>query len=336
MKVVSPEDKIKFISKITKSVVDRNGENISISCPFCNNSNKNKLKLVIHIEKGYYHCWVCDKKGSDVSFLVKKINPSFYEESKTFFIKKSTSKFNLNIDLSCLDNTYLEIEEQKIEKEQVLDFPDDFDLLATNFNSKNPNTKAVFNYALSRGINKHKMWLLKLGFSNNARFKRQLIIPSFDEEGEINFYTARKIDAETSDPFKYNNASVKKKNIIFNELLIDWNKELTIVEGPLDLLKTNDNATCLLGSSLTEDMPLFNKIVKNKTKINLALDADVYPKTVHIANMLSSYDIEVKIVDTRSAKDVGDMTIDHFKDILLNKSKKFSKDDYLINKIKKL
>lgn len=335
MKVVSPEDKINFINKITKCQIDRSGENLSISCPFCNNSNKNKLKLIIHIEKGFYHCWVCDKKGNDISFLVKKINPTYFEESKTIFVKKTNSKFKLDIDLSCLDNISSNSEES-IEKESVLDFPEDFDLLATNFNSKNPNVQSIFSYALSRGINKHKMWLLKLGFSNTNRFKRQLIIPSFDENGDINFYTSRKIDAETSDPFKYNNASVKKKNIIFNELLIDWNNELTIVEGPLDLLKTNDNATCLLGSSLTEDMLLFKKIVKHKTKINLALDADVYPKTVHIANMLDSYDIEVKIVDTRSAKDVGDMSISHFKDILLNKSKKFNKDDYLINKIKKL
>ena len=50
-------------------------------------------------------------------------------------------------------------------------------------------------------------------------------------------------------------------------LNIDWNRELSIVEGPLDLLKTNDNATCLLGSALNEDFKLFQKIVDNKTDI---------------------------------------------------------------------
>ena len=69
--------------------------------------------------------------------------------------------------------------------------------------------------------------------------------------------------------------------IIFNELNIDWSKELTIVEGPLDLIKTNDNATCLLGSSLTEDMLLFQKIVANKTNIKLALDSDIFSKSLY-------------------------------------------------------
>ena len=30
----------------------------------------------------------------------------------------------------------------------------------------------------------------------------------------------------------------------FNELNINWNKPLTLVEGPLDLIKTNDTSTC--------------------------------------------------------------------------------------------
>ena len=42
---------------------------------------------------------------------------------------------------------------------------------------------------------------------------------------------------------KYLNANAKKKDLIFNELNIKWDEELTIVEGPLDLVKCNYNET---------------------------------------------------------------------------------------------
>ena len=95
---------------------------------------------------------------------------------------------------------------------------------------------------------------------------RYLILPSYDKNGELNFYVSRNIDADTANSFKYKNANVSKNKIIFNEINIDWNIPLTLVEGPLDLLKTNDNATCLLGSALNEEMLLFQQIVKNKHK----------------------------------------------------------------------
>ena len=69
-----------------------------------------------------------------------------------------------------------------------------------------------------------------------------------------------------------------KKQIIFNELNIKWDEELTIVEGPFDLTKSNFNTTCLLGSSLNESYELFKKIVKNKTPVLLGLDPDAMTK----------------------------------------------------------
>lgn len=176
------------------------------------------------------------------------------------------------------------------------------------------------------------MLLLRLGVSLDNDFIRRLIIPSFNDNGDINFYTARRIDVDSSSPIKYKNASVSKKDIIFNELFIDWSIPLTLVEGPLDLLKTNDNATCLLGSSLTYDMKLFRKIVENKTEINLALDKDVYFKTLKIAKLLSEYDVKVNILDTRVANDVGDMTHSQFEECLSN-AKEYKQNDFLLTKI---
>ena len=77
------------------------------------------------------------------------------------------------------------------------------------------------------------------------------------------------------------------------------------------------------------------KVVRHKTKVNLALDSDVYHKTIRIAKLLSSYDIDVDILDTRGSEDVGDMSKERFNEIL-NSSNKFNENDTLLAKIRAL
>lgn len=323
---ITVSEKIDFLSSFIKNLkLEKDNINVSIWCPFCKHSNKNKLKLTIHLEKNYYHCWLCDYKGSNVLSIIKRIDKSKIEKAKKFFKQNYKGSFSLN--LFGKDNDTFIVEE--------VNFPLKFKTVANNFNIKNKNCLDVINYSISRGFNKHKVWLLKPGFSLDRNYERYMIIPSFDCNGDINFFTSRHIDKSSSDSYKYKNASISKKYIIFNELNIDWNIPLTLVEGPLDLIKTNDNATCLLGSSLTEDMLLFKKIVENKTDVYLALDRDAYSKAIKIAKMLCQYDINVKMIDTRSYEDVGSMSRDHF-----NKKYKeantFTQDDVLYNKIKNL
>lgn len=324
----TPEERLDFLNSfIYRTQLSKDGNNVSIWCPFCQHKNKAKLKLVIHLEKCFYHCWICDKKGADVSYVVSKIDHTKVEKAKTYFKKPYNKKFDIGINIDSLFN-----ESYDLEEEERVEIPTGFKLLANNFNSRNPDVRAVFNYALKRGVTKHKLWYMRLGYSLDDEFRRMLIIPSFDKHGKINFYTGRRIDVDTHSGIKYKNSSNSKNNVVFNEVNLDWKKELTIVEGPLDLLKTDDNATCLLGSSLTKKMLLFQRIVENKTDVVLALDSDVYQKTLRIARMLYEYDINVKIADTRGYSDVGDMTISEVEDIIKNASK-FEKNDLLLSRI---
>ena len=56
------------------------------------------------------------------------------------------------------------------------------------------------------------------------------------------------------------------RNIIFNELYLDFDKEITIVEGIFDAMKA-ENAVPILGSTLSENSVLFKKIIKYDTPI---------------------------------------------------------------------
>ena len=322
-------EKLSLLESITQTSLSKDGINACIWCPFCRHSNKNKLKMVIHLEKNFFHCWLCDKKGSNVSYLISKISNSKVDIAKKLFKVKSRDE---SFHFTEKTNSFLGLDSNDIIVKENVEVPEGFDLLINAYNSHDPDARDVFRYAIKRGANKRKFWNLRLGYSLSSDFRRCLILPSIDRNGEINYYTARKIDVSTKDSFKYKNASAQKKNIIFNEININWKNPLTIVEGPLDLLKTNENATCLLGSSLTEDMSLFKEIIANKTTVNLSLDADVYNKSLRIAKLLDSYNINVNIVDTRGYDDVGEMTREEFQ-IALSNAKSYTEKDHLLSKI---
>ena len=122
-----------------------------------------------------------------------------------------------------------------------------------------PDAKRIRRYAHSRGIFDIDLWRYRIGYAPSLR--RRMVIPSFDEQGILNYWTARAIDDSTHR--KYHNASIPKTQFIVNEIDMDWKaEEVFIVEGPLDLIKCGSiNATCLLGSSLSEEAELFRKLV---------------------------------------------------------------------------
>jgi hypothetical protein len=82
-------------------------------------------------------------------------------------------------------------------------------------------------------------------------------------------------------------------------------------------------------------MLLFQKIVKNNTEVNLALDKDIYMKALRIAERLNFYNIKTNLVDTRGAEDVGDMSKEFFLK-KLEDSKEYSYNMLIKSKIRML
>tara|TARA_Y100000310_G_scaffold333012_1_gene409702 strand:- start:1560 stop:2330 length:771 start_codon:yes stop_codon:yes gene_type:complete len=226
--------------------------------------------------------------------LLQRYIPTALEEYRSNYHKGKSFKIDLPDDIAPVEN--LEIK--------------NFRLLASQKNSLDPDIKATLRYVANRGITNRDMWYFKLGTASSGRFRRRVIMPSFDSDGNMNYYAARTIDRDSGR--KYINAKIPKKNIIFNEINIDWNRELTLVEGPFDLVKCDENATCILGSSLGEKYTLFQEIVRNQTPIILALDPDVVHKAHSIAKRLSEYGISVRMIDLGKFKDVGEMSKSDF------------------------
>ena len=186
--------------------------------------------------------------------------------------------------------------------EQKIDLPDEFNTLTSN--KLSASALPALSYLRRRDIEREEIITWKIGCCSNGLYKDRIIIPSFDKDGDINYFIARSF-TKAAFP-KYKNPTASKK-IIFNELFIDFEQPLVIVEGVFDAINAGGNIVPILGSTLDEQHPLFQKIIEHNTTIYLALDHDAQKKEVSIARSLRAYGIDVYKINTKGYQDVGVM-----------------------------
>ena len=310
----STTEKIDFITKNFGTVkVSREGSNIAVKCPSC---KEKKGKFSININTWMCHCWVCGKKSRNLYFILKEFKGrDCAEKFKSFFGIQDSKAGQENNEL---------YEDKSL--------PEMFTLLA-NFKGRDPDMRDCIRYCKRRGLSESDLWYFRIGSSALPDFKRRIIIPSFDSEGILNYYVSRAIDRNRYP--KYVNSEAKKIEIIFNEINIDWSKEITIVEGPFDLIKCDQNSTCLLGSKLSKKSKLFSKLIENKSSVLLALDPDMKSESHGIAKILTSFGCPVRILVNNTDSDVGEMTKKQFIS-LSNRSIQWSRESSLRFKINSL
>ena len=292
-----------------------NKSSIAVNCPACSKDRPDKRKLVIKIDTGMHHCWVCGLKGKTLQYTIKKYYPAKFSEYKKIF--------------KCDENILIE----NIEEQNVVEIPRGFLLLAQNIKARDPDVRETLEYAKKRGITKRDLWYFKLGACKFGKFRRRLIMPSFDELGNLNYFTARAIDSDKY--IKYLNAKAPKKSLIFNEINVDWSKEITLVEGPMDLIKCNRNAVPLLGSTLNERYLLFQKIIKYSAPVLMALDPDASDKTHKICTNLYSYGVNIRMIDLSGYDDVGEMSKKEF-ELRRKTAQPWQPNQRLVHMIKKI
>ena len=97
-----------------------------------------------------------------------------------------------------------------------------------------------------------------------------IIIPSYDANGNLNYFTGRSFEKE---PYiKYRNPEASREIIPF-ELFINFDLPLVLCEGPFDAIAIKRNAIPLLGKNIQDS--LMKKIVQSTVeKIYIALDTD--------------------------------------------------------------
>ena len=254
-------------------------------CPFCKHHKK---KLSVNVIKGFFKCWVCDTKGA-ISYLIKRFG--------TIDDRHDWALLDQEVDFSTMDLIF----NQPEEKLPPVNLPPEYICLAKK--GLPPAANEAISYLWSRGIGQKDILYHKIGFCLTGKYKKRIIIPSFDDEGNCNYFTAR---SYSGDWLSYKNPPASK-NIIFNDLLINWNEPVTLVEGPFDAIKMK-NSIPILGSTLKETTKLFKKIVEKQTKVYIGLDEDALNKSMKIISLLLEYGLDVYKLDTSDIEDIGSIT----------------------------
>lgn len=259
-------------------------------CPCCvekyGNGEIRKYNLSISLLKQKFNCWKCSSEGDDMHGSIVKLIKKYGNETLLSdyrnIIKsiRESELYKLNFS-----NDDFNIDTSIIEKEE-LKLPKDFKFFKKNEGYYYP----AFKYLENRGIGWDIIEKYHLGYTakseDNKKSSFRVFIPSYDAFGELNYWVGRDY-IPNSYRMKYDNPKLEKKDIIFNEDKIQWDADITLVEGPFDHIVV-PNSIPLLGKALNQGYKLYwELLLKANANINIFIDSDAKSTAIEIYKLLN-------------------------------------------------
>lgn len=268
-----------------KSQYGRGGQ-YQFNCPICSAEKgvrtDNKYNLEVNLDKNVYHCWSCiDNHGS-----VRKLVNLWGNRDQ-----KKRIKILLPEEIRIESNE---------EKDLFDGLPKEYIYLKSKFESK--VKEDAIKYLKKRGLSDFHIEKYKLGYAEKGKYKGRIIIPSYDSEDKVNFFTTRTF---TNQKPKYLNPKTEKSDIIFNEKLISWYSTIYFVEGPFDHLVV-PNSIPGLGKIMSEEV--LKKINDNTmSDIVILQDGDAWKDSVELYKKLNQGKLRdrVKIIKLPEKYDIS-------------------------------
>ncbi len=264
--------------------------NYAYSCPFCHH---HKPKLEVNLTenregKNPWHCWACDVRGTTINSLFKQIKVSPEKFSELGSLVKSSKSIN------------------QTKTPFTIALPNEF-ISVSNADLNDIMAKHAIAYLKRRNVSKYDILKYNIGYCDKGLYKNMIIIPTYNKEGKLNYFTARSFE---KDPYiKYRNPSISR-DIIPNEHLINWNLPIILCEGLFDAVSIKRNVIPLLGKNIQSS--LMKKIVTSQVdKIYIALDKDAMKQALRFCEMLLAEGKEVYLVDLQD-KDPSEMGFKNF------------------------
>ena len=259
---------------------------ISFNCPVCDD-DRNKHNLEVNYVDNVYKCWSCGDSEGTHGALGKLFDKYGNKKQKKLYqvLKPET------------------VVKRERPKKQ-LKLPEGFTLFKDS-SPVYPVRKAAINYLHNRGITDLVIEKYQIGFCDKGDHAGRIVIPSYDSKGELNYYIARSWNPMSR--AKYKNPEQEKDKIIFWENLIDWNKDIYLVEGAFDGLFV-ENSIPMLGKHMSE--LLFNTIYKKaKGDVIICLDDDAWQNSVKLYHELNGGEMwgRIKLIKLPDDKDIADL-----------------------------
>ena len=260
-------------------------------CPHCIEKygfqEARKYNLEVSFTKGgVYQCWKCSSEGDDLMHgSIKKLIRLFGNEK---LLNEYVNVIHSIRDSELYKLHFSDFDRTIIEKEE-LKLPSSFKF----FNKNERNNYGALKYLQNRGINWDIIEKYKIGYTEreeeNKKGSFRVIVPSYNALGELNYWVGRDYlpPRENSFRIKYDNPKVEKKDIIFNEDKIQWDADITLVEGVFDHIVV-PNSIPLLGKALNKDYKLYWELITRANAcINVWLDNDAYNSVKEIYKLLN-------------------------------------------------
>lgn len=261
-----------------------------------------KPKLQLNIVTGKWHCWVSSQGGHNLFQLFKKLNAT----------KEQYGELRDIVG----ESPYKSTTEKSSSVERV-ELPKEYKPLWNG--GRGPEFENARKYMFRRGITQEDLLKYNVGYCTEGLYNNRVIIPSYDEHGQLNFFVGRDI---FSSKMKYRN-SPTSKDVIGFELFISWDEPIVLCEGPLDAMAIKRNAIPLFGKTI---LPLLSKkIIEKKVKtIYISLDTDAISDSLKMVENFMRNGIDVYFVEL-TQKDPSDLGFEKMVDVLKSTNKmKFS------------
>lgn len=279
--------------------------NHAFHCPFCKH---HKPKLEVDPKAGVWHCWTCNEKGRTPTSILRKLhaNADAIREMRSYF---PDGKGNID------DKTYVKVE-----------LPKEYKPLSAILTSL-PYRQAK-SYVIKRGITEQDIIKYGIGYCETGKYKNSIIVPSYDRNGNINYFISRSYEKDPSR--KYNAPSCNKNDLIGLEYFINWKVPVILCEGVFDAIALKRNAIPLFGKTIPKSLML--KLVESDVKtVYLALDKDALKEAINYSQQLINLGKDVYLIELQG-KDPSDIGFEEVTKYL-HTAKQLTFSDLLMKKM---
>ena len=261
-----------------------------------------KPKLQVNIVTGKWHCWVSNAGGHNLFQLFKKLNATNDQFTELRGI---------------VDEISYGYESKEVRKEGKVELPKEF--LSLVYKHPSPVYKNAMVYLQRRGITYEDILKYNIGYCDQGLYTNRVIIPSYDEDGKLNFFVGRDI---FESKMKYRN-SPTSKDVVGFELFINWDEPIVLCEGPFDAIAIKRNVIPLFGKTILSN--LRRKIIEKKVKqVYISLDRDAFQDSLKMVEEFMKNNIDVYFVNLPE-KDPSDLGFENVIPLLKETEKmKFS------------